>query len=657
MADTQNDSKNSGVAEGLLSWITGKLDPWRTHRDTVHKKDWDEYYRIWRGIWDAQDKTRASERSKIISPATMSAVDSAVSEIEEAVFGREQWFEIDEDLDEIQDPQQKAEMLAARDKFREKLEEYDVPAAMSSAFLIGAITGTGILKINTRTKMEDYGEGKREVVCVEALPIEPHQFIPDPSTECIDDMLGCAHETLMPLHIVKQMQGDGVYFKDVSVSAYDGPEMQQINRSVISAKTPMGDACLITEWHGKVPAKYLMRYLPRTSGDAILEEDENDSTLVEAIVTILNKGTILGAKANPFKNEDRSFTAFQFDSVPGYFWGRGIPEKAYHSQKALDHTLRTRMDAQGLVAHPMIGGDVTRLPKGFNLGVWPGKFWATTGDPSSVLQGFNLGQVNPALFENSADLERMLQTATGAMDPGLDMNTSGATDRGMAASAFIKRSRRAMQNIERKLIRPTINKMFKRYVQFDGQEFPADYTFRVKGTMGIMARELEQNQLTQLLSLVPNESKPFFMIAKAIFDNSSSPHKGEISRAIDEWINPPQDEQAMQMQQQMQQMQFEQAQAALQEQQAKAAKAGAEAQFAQARAGKTLKETDLLDEGLMAEQIDQAINLREVQAFEEQNKISNQTLDLRAIELAIKALEAQAKVLKVKNDAKKLMAE
>ncbi|MGD9590798.1 MAG: hypothetical protein AB7Q37_18650 [Pyrinomonadaceae bacterium] len=646
------DTAEQRPAEGLLSWITGKLDPWRTHRDSVHKKDWDEYYRIWRGIWDAQDKTRSSERSKIISPATMSAVDSAVSEIEEAIFGREQWFELEEDIDEIEDPRQKDEMIHARDLFREKLEKYDVPAAMSSSFLIGAITGTGIAKINTTVKTEDYGEGKRDVVCVELLPIEPHQFIPDPSTERIEDMLGCAHETLMPIHIVKQMQKDGVYFRDVDVAPYDGPEMQQINRSVVSAKTPMGDACLITEWHGKVPARYLLPYMPNLPSDeALFEADES---LVEAIVTILNKGQILGAKPNPFKNQDRCFVSFQFDSVPGYFWGRGIPEKAYHAQKSLDHTLRTRMDAQGLVAHPMIGGDVTRLPKGFNLGVWPGKFWATTGSPSEVLQGFNLGQVNPALFENAADLERMLQTATGAMDPGISMNTNGATDRGMAASAFIKRSRKAMQNIERRFIRPLINKMFKRYVQFDSTEFPQDYEFRVKGTMGIMAREIEQQQLTQLLSLVPNESKPFFMIAKAVFDNSSSPHKGEISRAIDEWINPEPDPQAQQMQQQMQELQMRGAVAEVAEKEAKAQKAQAEAQFAATRAAKTAKETTLLDANLMQEQVSNAIDLREVEAFEAQNMMSQQTIKLRAVELAIKALEAQAKILKIKQDAEKL---
>lgn len=652
MADdpVQNKPEN-----GLLSWITGKLDPWRTHRDSVHKKDWDEYYRIWRGIWDPQDKTRGSERSKIISPATMSAVDSAVSEIEEAIFGREQWFDLEEDVNEIEDPGQKEEMVRARDTFREKLEEYDVPACLSNTFLIAAITGTGIMKINTRTKKVDYGDGEREVVCVEALPIEPHQFIPDPSTETIDDMLGCAHETLVPIHIVKQMQKDGVYFPGVEVSSYDGPEMQQINRSVISAKTPVGDACLITEWHGKVPAKFLAPYTGARDGDEALFD--GDDTLVEAIVTILNKGEILGAKANPFKNDDRCFVAFQFDSIPGYFWGRGIPEKAYHSQKALDHTLRTRMDAQGLVAHPMIGGDVTRLPKGFNLGVWPGKFWATSGDPSTVLQGFNLGQVNPVLFENAADLERMLQTATGAMDPGLNMNTDGATDRGMAASAFIKRSRKAMQNIERRLIRPLINKMFKRYVQFDPMTFPQDYEFRVKGTMGIMAREIEQQQLTQLLSLVPQESKPFFMIASAIFDNSSSPHKADIGRAIEEWINPPPNPEAEKMQQMMQQMEIQKAQAELAEAQAMAQKAQAEAQYAMARASKTVKETELLDEGTTSEQIDQAIQLREVQAFEEQNIQSADMAKLRAFELAIKAMEAQAKILKLKQDAKKIQSD
>ncbi len=644
----QNDSPRPG----LVGWLLARLDPWRTHRDTNHKGKWDEYYRLWRGMADPSDKQRKSERAKIIVPATMQAVDSTVAEIEEALFGREQWFDLEQDLLDIKDPAKKAEMTGARDLLRERMEQYRVPQAVSKAVLIGALYGTGIGKIVTSTKMEDYGNGKREVVCVELVAVEPLQFIPDPTTDSIDEMLGVFHETTVPLHRIRQMMEDGVYRK-VEVQPYEGPNAAANGEQMT---VPNSDAVLIAEYHGLVPAKLLLAAQgDQNEASQAVMDSASDLDLVESIVTIANGSTLLNAKPNPIKGEDRSFVAYQHDSIPGYFWGRGVVEKAYHPQKALDTTVRARLDAQALVAHPMIAGDVTRLPRGMNLGVWPGKFWGTTGAPGEVIQGFSLGNVNPTLFENAADMERMVQTATGAMDPGasFNQNTSGPTDRAMFSSAFIKRSRRTMQRIEMDFLRPLVNKIYLRYAQFDG-EFPKDYTFRIKGTLGIMAREIEQQQMTQTLALVPQDSKPFYAIVKAIFDNSSSPHKAEISSAIEEWVNPPQNPEAEQMQQQMMQMQMQTQQLAMAEQEARTQKAQAEAQLAMARAQKTLIEADTMDEEQANEQIKNAINLREVEAFEEQNKLSMITTQLKGIELAIKALLAEANLEKIKQQGQTL---
>ena len=60
-------------------------------------RKFDEYYRLWRGHWASEDKTRQSERSKIISPALQQAVESSVAELEEATFGRGKWFDIRDD--------------------------------------------------------------------------------------------------------------------------------------------------------------------------------------------------------------------------------------------------------------------------------------------------------------------------------------------------------------------------------------------------------------------------------------------------------------------------------------------------------------------------------------------------------------------------------
>jgi hypothetical protein len=654
VVEQQSDTPPEGQIAGLVSWINARVDRWREFRDNNHKEKWDEYYRIWRGIFDPADKQRKSERAKIISPATMQAVDATVAEIEEAVFGREQWFDILEDVKEASDPEQVAILTISRDHLLEKMEEYDVPVEMAKAFLIAAVYGTGIGKIIVDVKRKDYGDGMEEEVCVELAALEPYEFVPDPTTDNIDKMLGMAHETIIPLHEVKRLIKDGVY-RNVEIGAYSGSG--NVSSPVSDSQAPTEDSVFIREYHGLVPASKLLEFASdRKPADDFLMDGEGDDTLVEAIVTIGNDSIVLRAIKNPFGG-DRSFIAYQHDTVPNYFWGRGVVEKAYHPQKALDGTTRARLDALSLVAHPMIAGDVTRLPRGMNMGVWPGKFWPTTGAPSDTLTGFNLGQVNPDLFSNAQDMERQVQTATGAMDPGAAYNpgqAGGATNTALSASMFIKRSRRTMQNIERRFIRPLVDKMYARYTQFDPKAFVPEAVFRPKGTLGIMAREFEQQQLTQMLALVPNESKPFFVMMKAIFDQSSSPHKAELTRAVDEWINPevtPEQQEAAKKQEELQMRQQE---AIVAELEAKARKADAEAKRAEAQAQESLVKADLADDEIQQAHIKNAIDLREVEAFEVQNELSALMQKLKAFDLAIKAKVAQAQIGKLEADSRKI---
>ena len=74
--------------KGLAGWVMEKANKWRDHYTSNHQEKFDEYYRLWRGQWDAADKTRESERSRLISPALQQAVESSVAEVEEATFGR-----------------------------------------------------------------------------------------------------------------------------------------------------------------------------------------------------------------------------------------------------------------------------------------------------------------------------------------------------------------------------------------------------------------------------------------------------------------------------------------------------------------------------------------------------------------------------------------
>ena len=72
---------------GLAAWLNTRLEDWKQHRTQNYDAKFDEYYRIWRGIWVEKDKMRESENSRLISPATQQAVEATVSELEESTPG------------------------------------------------------------------------------------------------------------------------------------------------------------------------------------------------------------------------------------------------------------------------------------------------------------------------------------------------------------------------------------------------------------------------------------------------------------------------------------------------------------------------------------------------------------------------------------------
>jgi hypothetical protein len=83
--DYDHNQEDTGSLEG---WVIHKCNQWRDHFESNYQEKFDEYYRLWRGIWAEEDSMRASERSRLISPALQQAVESSVAEVEEATFGR-----------------------------------------------------------------------------------------------------------------------------------------------------------------------------------------------------------------------------------------------------------------------------------------------------------------------------------------------------------------------------------------------------------------------------------------------------------------------------------------------------------------------------------------------------------------------------------------
>ena len=594
LADLRVDAQaapleGQSVEQELVTWIMGRVNRWREYRDNAFKERWGEYYRLWRGRWSAKDKNRNSERSKLIAPALSQAIDMTVSEMEEATFGREQWFDVRQDLNQIKDPQAKAQLVATRDFLLEDMERDNVTDAIAMTYLNGALFGNGIAKIVVDTRMERFPGAldpitqkrriesrKKTVVKLDPLPAD--EFVPDPAATNIEDMLGCAHELNKPTAWVNRLQAKGFFRRSVVNLASEGNDSMAVaEREDLEGFLKTSDTTFITEYHGLVP----MRLLPLPEGanetelDRMLREqpvDGDDGPMVEAIVTIGNKTELLRAIENPFWMKDRSIISYQHDKVPGRFWGRSVAEKGFNPQKALDAELRARMDALALISNPMMGADITRLPRNFDLKIRPGKLWLTNGAPKDIIMPVQFQGLDPNTFNQTGEMERMVQMGTGAMDTAtpIKMNerNSTATGTSVQMQSFVKRSKRAMNNVNRNFLSPLIRKILWRYMQFASDRYTVDTEFRVSGTLGIVARELEQNQLTQMLGLLPEGSPPQMALVKAIFDNANSPFKNELNAAVDHMMAPPSEEEQAR-QDFIQQMELVSIQAGVEEQQLK----------------------------------------------------------------------------------------
>lgn len=630
MADEIYEPDPLMVEQSLAGWVMTKCEDWRDYYESNYEERFDEYYRLWRGQWDPDDSQRTSERSRIISPALQQAVESNVAELEEATFGRGKWFDI---ADDVADPN-KQDILYLRKKLGEDFEACMVRKAVAECLINAAVFGTGIGEIVIEEvkemapatqpimdgDLQAVGVNINDRVVVKLKPVLPQNFLIDPVATSVEEAYGVAIDEFVSRHTVEILQEQGVYEEAMIESAIADTNLEPDQDLTIYND----DKVRLTKYYGLVPKELL-------ESEGV--EVEEDSKYVEAVVVIANGGTLLKATKNPYMMGDRPVVAFPWDVVPGRFWGRGVCEKGYNSQKALDTELRARIDALSLTIHPMLAIDATRLPRGAKPEVRPGKMILTNGDPREVLQPFNFGQVGQITFAQAASLQQMVQQATGAVDSagiaGQVNGESTAAGISMSLGAIIKRHKRTLINFQQSFLLPFVTKAAHRYMQFDPEQYPvSDYKFIATSTLGIIAREYEVTQLVQLLQTMKQDSPLYPVLIQSIIDNMNLSNREELIATMQQASQP--NPQAQQLSTMAQQSQLE-----LQQSQTNAL--NGQAAESQARAAKIAVETQIAPQELEIDRI-QAVtkNLQAGDAddkeFERRLKVADRLLKERQLE-------------------------
>ena len=576
----------------LVSWVVERLNRWRDHRDANYLADWEEYSRIFRGQWAAEDKTRESERSRIISPATQQAVETRHAEVIEAIFGQGEFFDIQDDLKDVNGDAM--DVQAIKQLLMEDFKRDKIKKSIDQIELMAEIYGTGIGEISVQSYTEykpatqampnmqgvaAIGVQSSERFCVRLKPVNPKNFLIDPNAETIDEALGCAVEKFVSVHKIVQGMESGIY-KKVDIGTEGADTRLEPTQELSYFKD---DKVKLITYYGLVPRELLKADGEENEVELFPEDSLADdySDMVEAIIVIANDGLLLKAEESPYMMKDRPVIAYQDDTVPGRFYGRGTVEKAYNMQKAIDGQLRAHLDSLALTTAPMIAMDATRLPRGAKFEVKPGKALLTNGPPSEIIYPFHFGQTSVDAPAAAQNFERMLLQATGTVDsagmPSSTQRDGNGQGMSMAMAGVIKKYKRTLVNFQEDFMIPFIYKAVYRYMQFDPERYPSvDMTFVPTATLGVLAREYEQQQMIGLLQTLGPNTPVLPVLLKGILANSSLSNRAELMATLDKMSQPNPEQQQQEQHQKEMEMQLIMAQTS--EVAAKAQKAGAEAQ-------------------------------------------------------------------------------
>jgi len=563
----------------LVAFVTDHCDRWRDYRDANYLSSWEEYERIFRGIWSAEDKTRESERSRVITPATQQAVETRHAEIMEAIFGQGDFFDIEDDVQDVNGNQIDVGLIKAqlmedfkKDKIRKSIDQIE---------LMAEIYGTGIGEIVVKQEKEfvpatqaipgqvgqaAIGVMERDRIAVKITPVNPKNFLFDPNGTSVEDCMGVAIEKYVSIHKIVQGMEAGIYrqAKIGTDTIDDALEPTQEATNFQDEKVKM------LTYYGLVPREYLQK-MEEAEGvvDLFPEGDPNEDyqDMVEAIVVIANDSVLLKAEETPYMMKDRPVVLYQDDTVPNRLLGRGTIEKAFNMQKAIDAQTRSHLDSLALTTSPMMAMDATRLPRGAKFEVRPGKAILTNGNPAEILYPFKFGNTDGNNLNTAKEFERLLLQATGTLDSNgmvsqvsRDANNGGIS---MAVASIIKKYKRTLTNFQEDFLIPFIKKAAFRYMQFDPNRYPSvDMNFVPTATLGIIAREYEQQQFIALLQTLGPNTPVLPLILKGILQNSSLTNRFELIAALDQMSQPDPAQQQLQMQKIQLELQLAQAQIA-----------------------------------------------------------------------------------------------
>lgn len=272
---------------------------------------------------------------------------------------------------------------------------------------------------------------------------------------------------------------------------------------------PSGVIDALHYW-GSVPGWKLM-----TWGVRLQEGEDIDPQNEYEVDAIIIGPYVIRCAINRDPLKRRPYWKACYDSVPGAFWGRSIPDLAETCQKMANAAACALADNMGMASGPMVWTHVDRFANGeTSVDVFPWRVWQLKSDPT---QGVNPG-VGFFQPDNNADsLSKQIEIWEIKADDATGIprytygneRVAGAADTYSGLSMLMNNAakglRRAIGNCDVGVIQPTVYSAFVNLMIYDpDHSIKADCVIRPRGAAAILVREAQSQARLQALQLTAN---------------------------------------------------------------------------------------------------------------------------------------------------------
>jgi len=419
------------ASDKIAGCIQSDFSEWKSSREDQFD-NYDEYFRNYRCFPDPQDKSRKSERSQIKMPASREAVNNYVDAMMQIVFGDDMFFNIKplhptpETTTRANAIKQYIRYLFTQEKFESKIED-----GLKNCGIFGPIIAQiephihksckyMVTPTNDPTSPENIIIEERETIRPRIRIISPYDFIAEPSASNLEECNGLIVKSRVKKHKLIEMAQQGTLdSKKVTellvtsgtdqgasdAGIIDGREREQFAQDGISQLQATDDYELLDYWGW-------------LSDDELEDQEGFDAEEIKRdggaeVHAVVCNGYTLKISPNPYYDRKRPFVMFNFDNLQGHLFGPGICEAARGPSKALDATVRSRIDNKAFSINTMFGINIRKFVSGQSFKTYPGKTFLFDGPPAESLMPLIVPDVTSSTYNDSAEYERYVQTSSG----------------------------------------------------------------------------------------------------------------------------------------------------------------------------------------------------------------------------------------------------